>query len=230
MKRFNLLLTGVIALLLASPSLLNAGELKPSKDDEDAKEPKVVCGLTLPDKQPKLDERIVESYRKYKKYADFFKLHDDLLHCYIERKALQTPAEDPKEARKNAKELEKVEKKLNKAKRKFFKVAKKLRTPIDREYNKLRDKYDQLDQQADEALDKGNERKAEKLSQASAKFTGKMEELKTNIDLINMFLFFDEYEKDDDTTGKLPVNNNDDDNDKIQKSKKPKKSKKDKKD
>ena len=77
--------------------------------------------------------------------------------------------------------------------KKFYQEARRMRQPMEKDYAKLKAMYDDLTDKASKAEKAGNDAKAMKFSQDADKFTGKIQALETSINILNSFLFFDEY-------------------------------------
>jgi tetrahydromethanopterin S-methyltransferase subunit G len=150
-----------------------------------------------PEKRPvKPSDNDIFKARDNDAYKEFFAAYDDIVNLYRERQVLET-ANDPKEARRAKQRLERLERRLERGKRDFYKLAEKLRKPMDRDYEKLQERLDDLEKKAKDAEARNLEDRATKFYQEQGKYSGTHANLKKKIDLINYYLFFDEFDPDD---------------------------------
>lgn len=151
-------------------------------------------GIELPESKPKPAAASLESFENNKRYAKLFELRAEVIELFREREALNDLA-DPREAKRAKRKLEQVEQKLYRAKQKFYREAKRIRDPWTKDFEKVDKIYQDLMDKSAKAAEQGNDARSTKFAQEADKHTGKRESLQRNIDLINYFLFFDEYEK-----------------------------------
>jgi hypothetical protein len=172
---------------------LLAKDGKDGKGGKDGEETQVVNGLEIPLKCPKVRKEYLESFQKNKNNAELLAEYSELIALYVERDAVQT-ANDPKEARRAEEKLKKINSKIDKGKRSLFRIAKKMRKPIDKDYEQIVKKFNDFEEKAKKAEERGQEKMVMKYSQEAAKISQSMISLKNAIDMINFHLFFDDYE------------------------------------
>ena len=190
----------------------------------DAKEEDDGClSVERPDKCPKIDDVRLEQARHSKNLKELIASHDEIMGIYKELEASKTMAEGGD--KKSEKNVDKLEKKLERFRRNHEKIAEKLKKPLVREYNKLWKKYTDLQKKGDAATAQNNEKRAAKFYQESQTFTGTMEGMKTNIDYIDYFSFFQGYDdgKKEEPKDNKPLIQGDKDEDKDAKKKDAKK-------
>lgn len=194
----------VLAFLLACTLPLFALD---NKDDEDDGSLKV----ERPDKCPKIADAKLEAAQRNKNLKEILASHAEIMGIYRELDACKTMAEGGD--KKSEKNVDKLEKKLERAKKTHEKIAEKLKRPWVKEYNKLWKKYTDLQKKGDAATAQNNEKRASKFYQESQTFTGTMEGLKANIDLVDYYSFFHGYDdgKADDAKEAKPLIQGDND-------------------
>ena len=158
-----------------------------AKDDDDG-----TLKVERPEKCPKIDDVRLEQARNSKNLKELVASHDEIMGIYKELEASRILAEGGD--KKSEKNVDKLEKKLERFRRKHEKIAEDLKKPLVRNYNKLWKKYSELQKKGDAATAQNNEKRAAKFYQESQTFTGTMEGMKTNIDNINYFSFFQGYD------------------------------------
>ena len=163
------------------------GQLK-----DQQKEMEDEIGIVLPLEKPNVTQDQKADFRKNRKYESFFKLRDETEKLFKERE-LYLSKTNPKEIRHYKPKVESLEKRIPKMRKKFYQEARRMRQPLEKDYAKLKAMYDDLTDKASKAEKAGNDAKAMKFSQDADKYTGKIETLKTSIDILNSFLFFDEF-------------------------------------
>ncbi len=149
-------------------------------------------GIVLPAEKPNVTDEQRAELRKNKKYEHFFMYHDDTEKLFKEREACLAKT-DPKEIRHYKPKIESLEKRIPKARKKFYQEARRLRQPMEKEYARLKATYDDLKDKAAKAEAAKNDAKAMRFAQESDKYTGKLASLEQSINVLNSFLFFDEY-------------------------------------
>ena len=164
-----------------------SGQLK-----EQQKEIEDEIGIVLPMEKPKVTEEQKAEFHKNRKYEKFFMLRNETEKLFKERELCLSKT-NPKEIRHLKPKVESLEKRIPKLRKKFYQEARRMRQPMEKDYAKLKAMYDDLTDKASKAEKAGNDAKAMKFSQDADKFTGKIQALETSINILNSFLFFDEY-------------------------------------
>ena len=164
-----------------------SGQLK-----EQQKEIEDEIGIVLPMEKPKVTEEQKAEFRKNRKYDKFFMLRNETEKLFKERELCLSKT-NPKEIRHLKPKVESLEKRIPKLRKKFYQEARRMRQPMEKDYAKLKAMYDDLTDKANKAEKAGNDAKAMKFSQDADKFTGKIQALETSINILNSFLFFDEF-------------------------------------
>ncbi|MBR4675709.1 MAG: hypothetical protein IKP00_14710 [Victivallales bacterium] len=161
--------------------------------------------LERPDKCPKIDDVRLEAARRNKNLKELIASHDEIMGIYRELEASRTLAEGGD--KKSEKNVDKLEKKLERARRQHERIAEKIKKPWVKEYNKLWKKYSELQKKGEAASAQNNEKRAQKFFQEAQTFTGTMEGMKTNIDYVDYFSFFQGYDdgKKDEPKDNKPV-------------------------
>ena len=158
-----------------------SGQLK-----EQQKEIEDEIGIVLPMEKPKVTDEQKAEFRKNRKYDKFFMLRTETEKLFKERELCLSKT-NPKEIRHLKPKVESLEKRIPKLRKKFYQEARRMRQPMEKDYAKLKAMYDDLTDKA------SNDAKAMKFSQDADKFTGKIQALETSINILNSFLFFDEF-------------------------------------
>ena len=158
-----------------------------NKDDDEG-----LLKVERPDKCPKIADDKLELARKDKTLKELVASHDQIMGIYKELEASKAMAEGGD--KKSEKNVDKLEKRLIREKKLHEKIAEKLKKPWVKDYNKLRKKYNDLTKKGDAATAQNNDKRAEKLYQEAQTFTGTMEGLKTRIDYVDYFCFFQGYD------------------------------------
>ena len=174
-------LVGIMACGIAS------GQMK-----EQQKEIEDEIGIVLPLEKPKVTDEQKAEFSKNRKYEKFFQLRNETEKLFKERE-LYLSKTNPKEVRHYKPKIESLEKRIPKVRKKFYQEARRMRQPMEKDYAKLKAMYDDLTDKANKAEKDGNDAKAMKFSQEADKFTGKIQTLETSINILNSFLFFDEF-------------------------------------
>ena len=164
-----------------------SGQLK-----EQQKEIEDEIGIVLPMEKPNVTDEQKAEFRKNRKYDKFFMLRTETEKLFKERELCLSKT-NPKEIRHLKPKVESLEKRIPKMRKKFYQEARRMRQPMEKDYAKLKAMYDDLTDKASKAEKAGNDAKAMKFSQDADKFTGKIQALETSINILNSFLFFDEY-------------------------------------
>ena len=164
-----------------------SGQLK-----EQQKEIEDEIGIVLPMGKPNVTDEQKAEFRKNRKYDKFFMLRTETEKLFKERELCLSKT-NPKEIRHLKPKVESLEKRIPKMRKKFYQEARRMRQPMEKDYAKLKAMYDDLTDKASKAEKAGNDAKAMKFSQDADKFTGKIQALETSINILNSFLFFDEY-------------------------------------
>ncbi len=164
-----------------------SGQLK-----DQQKEIEDEIGIVLPTEKPKVTEEQKAEFRKNRKYDKFFQLRNETEKLFKERE-LYLAKTNPKEIRHYKPKIESLEKRIPKLRKKFYQEARRMRQPMEKDYTKLKAMYDDLIDKANKAEKAGNDAKAMKFSQDADKYTGKIAALEQSINILNSFLFFDEY-------------------------------------
>ena len=164
-----------------------SGQLK-----EQQKEIEDEIGIVLPMEKPNVTDEQKAEFRKNRKYDKFFMLRNETEKLFKERELCLSKT-NPKEIRHLKPKVESLEKRIPKMRKKFYQEARRMRQPMEKDYAKLKAMYDDLTDKASKAEKAGNDAKAMKFSQDADKFTGKIQALETSINILNSFLFFDEY-------------------------------------
>ena len=164
-----------------------SGQLK-----EQQKEIEDEIGIVLPMEKPNVTDEQKAEFRKNRKYDKFFMLRTETEKLFKERELCLSKT-NPKEIRHLKPKVESLEKRIPKLRKKFYQEARRMRQPMEKDYAKLKAMYDDLTDKASKAEKAGNDAKAMKFSQDADKFTGKIQALETSINILNSFLFFDEY-------------------------------------
>ena len=149
-------------------------------------------GIVLPLEKPKVTEDQKAEFRKNRKYEKFIMLRNETEKLFKERE-LYLSKTNPKEIRHYKPKVESLEKRIPKMRKKFYQEARRMRQPLEKDYTKLKAIYDDLMDKANKAEKTGNDTKAMKFSQDADKYTGKIAELEQTINILNAFLFFDEF-------------------------------------
>ena len=208
----------VLAFLFACTLPLFALDAK--EDDDDG-----LLKVERPDKCPKIADAKLEAAAHNKSLKEVLASHSEIMGIYRELDACKTMAEGGD--KKSEKNVDKLEKKLERAKKAHERITEKLKKPWVKEYNMLWKKYTDLQKKGDAATAQNNEKRASKFYQESQTFTGKMEGLKANIDLVDYYSFFQGYDdgKPDEAKDPKPLiqGDKDDKNDKGDKKKDAKK-------
>ncbi len=174
-------LVGVMACGIAS------GQMK-----DQQKEIEDEIGIVLPMEKPKVTEEQKAEFRKNRKYEKFFQLRTETEKLFKERE-LYLAKTNPKEIRHLKPKVESLEKRIPKMRKKFYQEARRMRQPLEKDYMRLKGIYTDLMDKANKAEKAGNDAKAMKFSQDADKYTGKIATLEQSINILNSFLFFDEY-------------------------------------
>ncbi len=174
-------LVGIMACGIAS------GQMK-----EQQKEIEDEIGIVLPLEKPKVTDEQKAEFSKNRKYEKFFQLRNETEKLFKERE-LYLSKTNPKEVRHYKPKIESLEKRIPKLRKKFYQEARRMRLPMEKDHAKLKAIYDDLTDKANKAEKAGNDTKAMKFSQDADKYTGKIAALETSINILNAFLFFDEY-------------------------------------
>ena len=174
-------LVGIMACGIAS------GQMK-----EQQKEIEDEIGIVLPLEKPKVTDEQKAEFSKNRKYEKFFQLRNETEKLFKERE-LYLSKTNPKEVRHYKPKIESLEKRIPKLRKKFYQEARRMRQPMEKDHAKLKAIYDDLTDKASKAEKAGNDTKAMKFSQDADKYTGKIAALETSINILNAFLFFDEY-------------------------------------
>jgi hypothetical protein len=174
-------LVGVMACGIAS------GQMK-----DQQKEIEDEIGIVLPMEKPKVTEEQKAEFRKNRKYEKFFQLRTETEKLFKERE-LYLAKTNPKEIRHFKPKVESLEKRIPKMRKKFYQEARRMRQPLEKDYMRLKGIYTDLMDKANKAEKAGNDAKAMKFSQDADKYTGKIATLEQSINILNSFLFFDEY-------------------------------------
>ena len=164
-----------------------SGQLK-----DQQKEVEDEIGIVLPQEKPNVTEEQKAEFRKNRKYEKFFMLRNETEKLFKERE-LYLAKTNPKEIKHYKPKIESLEKRIPKMRKKFYQEARRMRQPMEKDYVKLKAMYDDLTDKASKAEKAGNDAKAMKFSQDADKYTGKIQALETSINILNSFLFFDEY-------------------------------------
>ena len=193
-----------------------------AKDDEDDG----LLKVERPDKCPKIADAKLEAAQHNKSIKEVLASHAEIMGVYRELDACKTMAEGGD--KKSEKNIDKLEKKLERLKKAHEKITEKLKRPWVKEYNKLWKHYTELQKKGDAATAQNNEKRASKFYQESQTFTGKMESLKGNIDLVDYYSFFQGYDdgKADEAKNPKPLIQGDKEDDKDAKKKDGKEGKK----
>lgn len=149
-------------------------------------------GIVLPLKKPEVKEQQKKQLSINNKYKKFLALHDETEKLFIERQKYLT-ADDPKEQRHYRPKIEALEKQIPQKRKKFYQEARRMRQPLEKDYMKVKDQYDDLMEKARKAKRAGNDAYATKCSEEAENLAEKLASLKEPIDVLNVFLFFDEY-------------------------------------
>ena len=174
-------LVGIMACGIAS------GQLK-----DQQKEVEDEIGIVLPQEKPNVTEEQKAEFRKNRRYEKFFQLRNETEKLFKERE-LYLAKTNPKEIKHYKPKIESLEKRIPKMRKKFYQEARRMRQPLEKDYVKLKAMYDDLTDKASKAEKAGNDAKAMKFSQDADKYTGKIANLEQSINILNSFLFFDEY-------------------------------------
>lgn len=163
----------------------------------DAKDDKEAKGLR-PEKQPKMDQKQLEGFQKSnKEIAD--------LYTSVQAKIDELTAtlgQMEGASAKDKRKLEKQERSLRgdivRDRRKLDKLLEKQIVPTEETYLENKAKVDGYNEKAKKAQEAGDEKKAQKLFQESAKYNGATEGAKRKLDLLYYHTFFagDEILKD----------------------------------
>ena len=175
----------VLAFLFACTLPLLALNANADEDDGTLK-------VERPAKCPKIPDAKLEAAQRNKNLKELLASHAEIMAVYRELEASRTMAEGGD--KKSEKNVDKLEKKLERLKKAHEKLAEKLKRPWVKEYNKLWKKYTELQKKGDAATAQNNEKRASKFYQESQTFTGTMESLKANIDLVDYYSFFHGYD------------------------------------
>ena len=175
----------VVALLLAALPLAMADRGR-GKDEEEKS--------TRPEKQPKVDERQLESFQKANQeivtlYAEVQESIDQLVASMAELEEANA-----KDKRKLEKKVDSARSSANRKRRKLDKLLKKKIEPVEKEYLSTKQKHEELTEKAKEMEEKGKDDKAQKYHQDAAKITGKLQGHKRNLDLLYYYTFFKDEE------------------------------------
>lgn len=146
--------------------------------------------LSRPEKRPKVDERRMDAQEK--KLSDLIEIYHELGEKLRERKTLSNET-DEKIKRKNQRQVGRLDKDIKKLKKGLVKEAQQLRRPLDNKYDDYMKEKEAYDKKIEEAEKSNNERKVEKLAQEFARKGNRIEGIKTQIDCINYYLFWDEF-------------------------------------
>ena len=149
-------------------------------------------GIVLPLEKPNVTDEQKAEFRKNRKYEKFFQLRNETEKLFKERE-LYLAKTNPKEVRHYKPKVESLEKRIPKIRKKFYQEARRMRQPLEKDHAKLKAIYDDLTDKASKAEKAGNDPKAMKFSQEADKYTGKIAALETSINILNSFLFFDEF-------------------------------------
>ncbi|NLF93089.1 MAG: hypothetical protein GX564_04290 [Oligosphaeraceae bacterium] len=141
-----------------------------------------------PEKRPKIDEKKLDAQEK--RLADLLSLYHELGEKMRERKSLSDET-DAKIQRKNQRKIKKLDREIKKLKKDLVKEAEQLRRPLDRKYNEYMKEKEAYDKKVAEAEKNNDERKVEKLAQEFARKGDRITGIKTQIDCINYYLFWD---------------------------------------
>ncbi len=177
----------IYVLISAMVCGIASGQLK-----EQQKEIEDEIGIVLPTEKPNVTEEQKAEFRKNRKYEKFFQLRNETEKLFKERE-LYLSKTNPKEIRHYKPKIESLEKRIPKMRKKFYQEARRMRLPMEKDFTKLKAIYDDLTEKASNAEKAGNDAKAMKFSQDADKYTGKIAALETSINILNSFLFFDEY-------------------------------------
>ena len=164
-----------------------SGQLK-----DQQKEVEDEIGIVLPQEKPNVTEEQKAEFRKNRRYEKFFQLRNETEKLFKERE-LYLAKTNPKEIKHYKPKIESLEKRIPKMRKKFYQEARRMRQPMEKDYAKLKAMYDDLTDKASKAEKAGNDAKAMKFSQDADKYTGKIANLEQSINILNSFLFFDEY-------------------------------------
>lgn len=184
MKQRHLWICTLVCALVCG---IASGQLK-----EQQKEIEDELGIVLPEEKPNVTEEQKAELRKNKKYEKFFQLRNETEKLFKERE-LYLSKTNPKEVRHYKPKIESLEKRIPKMRKKFYQEARRMRQPMEKDLAKLKAMYDDLTDKASKAEKAGNDSKAMKFSQDADKYTGKIADLEKNINILNSFLFFDEF-------------------------------------
>ena len=149
-------------------------------------------GIVLPLKKPEVKDQQKKQLSINNKYKKFLALHDETEKLFIERQKYLA-VEDPKERKHYRPKIEALEKQIPQKRKKFYQEACRMRQPLEKDYMKVKDQYDDLMVKARKAKKAGNDAYATKCSEEAETLTEKLVSLEEPIHVLNAFLFFDEY-------------------------------------
>ena len=149
-------------------------------------------GIVLPPKKPEVKDQQKKELQINNKYKKFLALHDETEKLFIERQKYLA-VEDPKEKRHYKPKIEALEKQIPQKRKKFYQEARHIRQSLEKDYMKVKEQYDALIVKSLKAKKAGNNAYAEKCSEDAEKLTEKLALLEEPINVLNSFLFFNEY-------------------------------------
>ena len=149
-------------------------------------------GIVIPQEKPNVTEEQKAELKKNKKFERFFMLRNETEKLFKEREAYLAKT-NPKEIKHYKPKIEALEKRIPKARKKFYQEARRLRQPMEKDYAKIKATYDDLKDKADKAEAAKNDAKAMRFAQEADKYTAKITSLEQSINILNAFLFFDEF-------------------------------------
>ena len=165
-------------------------------DDKEAKS-------LRPEKQPKIDQKQLEGFQKSN--AEIAELHASVQAKIDELTATlgQMGGASAKDKRKLEKEERSLRGDIIRDRRKLDKLLEKQIGPAEESYLENKGKVDSYKDKAKKAEEAGDEKKALKLHQESAKYNGATESAKRKLDLLYYHTFFagDEILKDGEEAG-----------------------------
>ena len=149
-------------------------------------------GIVLPPKKPEVKEQLKKELLINKDYKKFIELHAETEKLFIERQKYLTTL-DPKEKRHSEPKIKALEKQILQKRKKFYQEANHLRKPMEQKYMKMKTEYDDLKKKVFKAKRDGKDAYATKCSEEATVLERKLIGSQEPIDVLNSFLFFNEY-------------------------------------
>lgn len=143
-----------------------------------------------PEKQPNVNERYVESFRKANE--DIAELYDAVQEAIDELVNVTAQLENaaPRDRRTLERRQGSLRSLINRERRKLDRILERRIKDAEAVYLQHKEKVDSNTEKAKQADEQGNDRRAQQFYQEAAKFSGPMGSAKRNLDLLYYHCFF----------------------------------------